>query len=439
MGSSSSSFSWRRLLFLWGLFRFINPTLLWTVHASATVASEATVKEEKTADDVVTSVPSSSYSSSSSSSSSTYRFLHKTVIIPHDAKKFRGGEDAAATTDQLLVVADGVGGWANRGVNPGLYSRLLTKTIVELFEQENRDSNNKNKKKNDNNTPLQNDDFLVNIVDKANHHAAEQHLGSATCTVVQLVGPNQLKTLNIGDSGYSIHRRRLPQTDDDEHHDDDNSASPLPPLDVVFASIPGQKQFNFPHQIGGKYGDVVSDVADQKTHALQPGDILVVYSDGVSDNLYPQDYHDCIDRYSHPVRNESPPSNKQQHGMFEIVSHSLVADCIARQAYFLGKDKSCDSPFAQGARNVGKRYIGGKHDDITVTVAQVVVEQQQEEGETAGPSSAPTTVLAEDPHYTESIYIYTGPIPSKEDLPTLEQVLAKTVAVGGSFGNNDEL
>ena len=37
-------------------------------------------------------------------------FVHKTVIIPHDEKKFRGGEDAAATSDTVLVCADGVGG-----------------------------------------------------------------------------------------------------------------------------------------------------------------------------------------------------------------------------------------------------------------------------------------------------------------------------------------
>jgi hypothetical protein len=43
---------------------------------------------------------------------SLFYFEHKTVIIPHDEKKFRGGEDAASTSDRLLVVADGVGGWA---------------------------------------------------------------------------------------------------------------------------------------------------------------------------------------------------------------------------------------------------------------------------------------------------------------------------------------
>jgi protein phosphatase PTC7 len=325
-----------------------------------------------------------------------FHFVHKTVIIPHDQKKFRGGEDAAATSDRILVVADGVGGWANKGVNPGLYSRLLSKTIVELFEERSSQDGANN-----------DDKFLMELVHEANHHAADQHLGSATCTTVQLTGPNTLKTLNIGDSGYSIHRRRR---DKDEWQ-------------VVFASIPGQKQFNFPNQIGGRYGDVVSQVADQNVHTLQPGDIVILYSDGVSDNLHPKEYHDCLDRY---YLSESGT----------LVSHSLVADCIARQAYVLGKDKKFDSPFAQGAREVGKRYIGGKHDDITVTVAHVELKA----GPSTGPSSAPSTEAQDDdPHYSESIFVYTGPVPSKDELPTMEEALkmSKTIGVGG--GNDGEL
>jgi protein phosphatase PTC7 len=44
-------------------------------------------------------------------------------MIPHMDKAYRGGEDAFYISDSLLVVADGVGGWADSGVNPGLYSR----------------------------------------------------------------------------------------------------------------------------------------------------------------------------------------------------------------------------------------------------------------------------------------------------------------------------
>ena len=39
-------------------------------------------------------------------------------------------------------------------------------------------------------------------------------------------------------------------------------------------------------------------------------------------------------------------------------------------AYKLGKDEQYDSPFSKGARAVGYDDIGGKHDDISVIVAQ---------------------------------------------------------------------
>ena len=44
-------------------------------------------------------------------------------MIPHPEKAYKGGEDAYAVSDQLLVVADGVGGWGNQGVDPGLFSK----------------------------------------------------------------------------------------------------------------------------------------------------------------------------------------------------------------------------------------------------------------------------------------------------------------------------
>lgn len=40
-------------------------------------------------------------------------FESKTIIIPHDDKINRGGEDSAHACDTLITVADGVGGWAD--------------------------------------------------------------------------------------------------------------------------------------------------------------------------------------------------------------------------------------------------------------------------------------------------------------------------------------
>jgi len=44
-------------------------------------------------------------------------------LIPHPDKVAKGGEDACYTHENLLAVADGVGGWAEHGIDPGLYSK----------------------------------------------------------------------------------------------------------------------------------------------------------------------------------------------------------------------------------------------------------------------------------------------------------------------------
>lgn len=54
-----------------------------------------------------------------------YKFLYGSHMIPHPEKAYKGGEDAMFTSDNVLVVADGVGGWADQGVDPGLYSKKL--------------------------------------------------------------------------------------------------------------------------------------------------------------------------------------------------------------------------------------------------------------------------------------------------------------------------
>lgn len=51
--------------------------------------------------------------------------------IPHVSKRHRGGEDAWLANDDLLVVADGVGGWARHGIDSGEYSKQLVHNIFE--------------------------------------------------------------------------------------------------------------------------------------------------------------------------------------------------------------------------------------------------------------------------------------------------------------------
>lgn len=86
----------------------------------------------------------------------------------------------------MLVVADGVGGWANQGIDPGIFSKSLVKNVIQK-NQEN---------------PSGNIRFIVN---KASEEA--QRVGPGTSTFVGIrIRPDHVQTLNIGDSGYSIWR-----------------------------------------------------------------------------------------------------------------------------------------------------------------------------------------------------------------------------------------
>ena len=206
---------------------FISPFLILVINAGAITTHEASAKEQL----VDASGQQNNVLLDPDLRKRKARFVHKTIIIPHDDKIHRGGEDAASTSEDMLVVTDGVGGWANQGVDPGLYSRMLTRTIAEKFGAL---------------TPEEKAGAgfdLKRLVHESNHIAAAEHLGSATCTVVRLKDSVTLETLNVGDSGYSIHRRVANKHDKGTDRPTNSSQ-----LEVVYVSASGQKGFNFPYQ-----------------------------------------------------------------------------------------------------------------------------------------------------------------------------------------------
>lgn len=112
-------------------------------------------------------------------------FQSKTVIIPHDDKKFRGGEDSADNDDTVLVVADGVGGWALRGINPGLFSGALTNHAVKFHK-------------------VHPEAHAADIAAVGCNSATEEFQGSATVCAVKLIENMRLQGANLGDSGYAL-------------------------------------------------------------------------------------------------------------------------------------------------------------------------------------------------------------------------------------------
>jgi len=111
-------------------------------------------------------------------------------LNPHPQKRHKGGEDACCVTDNLISVADGVGGWAESGIDPAIFSRKLCANIEAIALEA------------DDVTLMKPVDILVDAVKN------NKETGSATCVICTLdkVVP-VVYTANLGDSGYMILRR----------------------------------------------------------------------------------------------------------------------------------------------------------------------------------------------------------------------------------------
>ena len=182
-------------------------------------------------------------------------FRYAASNIPHPTKVEKGGEDAWVASSNLLVVADGVGGWANRGIDSGLFSKQLVSDIKMIF-----DANEAQELKS----------VLVESV-KIN-----KNTGSSTCVLAKFdTERNVLKTTNLGDSGYLLLRP-------------DESGS----LTQFFRSKEQQYTFNFPYQCGT--GSDLPYAAFDTEHDVQDDDIIVMASDGVFDNLFDPDLIECV-------------------------------------------------------------------------------------------------------------------------------------------------
>mmetsp|Transcript_14143 Transcript_14143/g.10197 ORF Transcript_14143/g.10197 Transcript_14143/m.10197 type:complete len:105 (+) Transcript_14143:212-526(+) len=90
----------------------------------------------------------------------------------------------------MLAVADGVGGWAESGIDPAQYSRRLCKNLVEIYE------------KNDERIKRNTNEILIKAASENNE------IGSSTCVLAVLDDTEPLLyTSNLGDSGYLLLRK----------------------------------------------------------------------------------------------------------------------------------------------------------------------------------------------------------------------------------------
>ncbi|KAE9345027.1 hypothetical protein PF008_g8957 [Phytophthora fragariae] len=247
--------------------------------------------------------------------------------LPHPQKRATGGEDAWFICGDTVGVADGVGGWARKGIDSGEYSRTLMNSAKRSVTAADKTP-----------TPLQ----LLTVA-----HRSAQCPGSSTACIVQL-NDLSLRAINLGDSGFLLCRLQPDETQGGEMR-----------WQVVHETPNQCHYFNCPYQLGfGANGDKpeMGEVYELET---QTGDVVVLGTDGLFDNLFPKQITSLLDTVL--------PSN------LELDQHSMekVASCIAHTAHKAAKGTKTKTPFAMAAQQAGYEYLGGKMDDITVVTSLV--------------------------------------------------------------------
>jgi protein phosphatase PTC7 len=238
--------------------------------------------------------------------------------IPHPRKAHRGGEDSylvSSPTNSTIGVADGVGGWESKGVNPRAFADEILRETYKFIKQGEIDPKN---------------------AISASYPQLSQ-VGSSTICIGKLSSDGIFRVANIGDSGFMVIREGS----------------------ILLESTEHQHEFNYPYQLGiGKNGKPHGD--DRPTDAelyrmdLEKGDYIVMGTDGLFDNVWPQEILEYI--------NEERPHPKS------------LAKGLADMAYEESQSKTNSVPFFHRAKMEKQQYAsyqGGKEDDISVIVSIV--------------------------------------------------------------------
>jgi len=253
------------------------------------------------------------------------RMVAAGTMLPHMNKVLTGGEDAFFICSEgcgSMGVADGVGGWSSDGVDPSLYSKELMDSAL---------------------------DCLTEMGDRADVSMALEYAhertkapGSATACLAVVTPAGILEVVNLGDCGVRVIRGSQ----------------------CVFSTEAMCHDFNMPYQLGNPMILPETDWpsnADTYSFELAAGDLIIMGSDGLFDNLW----NDDLARIA----------NSFQKRLTDVQSAEKLARKIAEVAHFNAKQKDIRSPWAVRAAEAGVTPLlhrmfprGGKMDDCTVLV-----------------------------------------------------------------------
>ncbi|KAG1664831.1 hypothetical protein FOA52_007089 [Chlamydomonas sp. UWO 241] len=277
------------------------------------------------------------------------RLIAGTAMIPHIDKVEKGGEDAFCICLKgfgSIGVADGVSGWAEEGIDPAEYSRSLMKFSSIALEGTTH--------------PHGADPREVI------RHAHQETVmpGSSTICVCVMKPGGKMSVANLGDSGVRLIRDGR----------------------IVFASTAQQHMFNMPFQLS--HPSIIespddADCAEVTVHDMQPGDVVVLATDGLYDNVFDDEIASIVAdalRTRMAVRRGEGDSRGSGFLTSEDAEH--VAMAIAHTAHSYAQNPYKRTPWSVSAAETGMpwaRYFvkgGGKMDDITVVIGFITEEEK---------------------------------------------------------------
>lgn len=253
------------------------------------------------------------------------------------------GEDSVVGSMQLLGLADGVSGWND--VDSGhasLWSRLILHRFLTHYVKVYNNQNSVN-------SPSAGSEIsqakMLQILDRAYIDTRcilgeHKETGSSTLILASLnQSKDSLQVLNIGDSSiYVIRDGKI----------------------VFTANRESCPENRCPKQLGTNSTKLPSAVASYYSIPVQQGDLILMCSDGVSDNLWESEITDALEETFYKDDDASHTTNSAKI--------QAAADLLVSRA----TDRSFNE-FVACPYHVKSSHCptGGKNDDISVLLAEV--------------------------------------------------------------------
>jgi protein phosphatase PTC7 len=241
------------------------------------------------------------------------------------------GEDSFLLSSYVIGVADGVGGYRDLKVNSGYFSNKLMENAKALAEK----------------AKVRDPKELLSLAYDKIVQNNEVSRGGTTACIASFLPNGLLKVANLGDSGVMVIRDEKCVFQNTEDRTNNTQG------------------FNCPMQLSipPRYTRPAHSMTDE--FKLQLGDIVILGSDGLFDNLFP----DEIARIASLASNDYMGPSSQC-----LTTVKEAAKLLEKEAYNASRHKTRDTPFSRAAQAVyGKHaWTGGKKDDITVVMAKVI-------------------------------------------------------------------